>query len=132
MDSRKAAEKLLGSLDIDHNQYKFGHTKVENQLSPSLTQTNDSVICPPQVFFKAGLLGQLEDMRDSRLSHIITTVQAKCRGKLMRMELQELKLKRSIWPPSVFLFPAAAMLENNVQSFMCRRSRFLLQLRRFW
>lgn len=28
VDSRKAAEKLLGSLDIDHNQYRFGHTKV--------------------------------------------------------------------------------------------------------
>lgn len=29
VDSRKAVEKLLGSLDIDHTQYKFGHTKVE-------------------------------------------------------------------------------------------------------
>lgn len=28
IDSRKGAEKLLSSLDIDHNQYKFGHTKV--------------------------------------------------------------------------------------------------------
>lgn len=28
MDSRKATEKLLGSLDIDHTQYQFGHTKV--------------------------------------------------------------------------------------------------------
>lgn len=28
IDSRKGTEKLLGSLDIDHNQYKFGHTKV--------------------------------------------------------------------------------------------------------
>uniref|UniRef100_W5LDY2 Myosin, heavy chain 7B, cardiac muscle, beta b n=1 Tax=Astyanax mexicanus TaxID=7994 RepID=W5LDY2_ASTMX len=64
VDSKKAAEKLLGSLDIDHNQYKFGHTKV---------------------FFKAGLLGQLEDMRDERLAEIITMLQAFCRGKLMRM-----------------------------------------------
>lgn len=28
VDSRKAVEKLMGSLDIDHTQYKFGHTKV--------------------------------------------------------------------------------------------------------
>ena len=28
MDNRKAAEKLLGSIDVDHTQYKFGHTKV--------------------------------------------------------------------------------------------------------
>lgn len=28
VDSRKAVEKLLASLDIDHSQYRFGHTKV--------------------------------------------------------------------------------------------------------
>ncbi|NWY04412.1 MYH6 protein, partial [Nothoprocta ornata] len=33
IDSRKGAEKLLGSLDIDHNQYKFGHTKEQDNLN---------------------------------------------------------------------------------------------------
>lgn len=28
IDSKKASEKLLGSIDIDHTQYRFGHTKV--------------------------------------------------------------------------------------------------------
>lgn len=28
IDNKKAAEKLLGSLDIDHEQYRLGHTKV--------------------------------------------------------------------------------------------------------
>ena len=28
IDSKKASEKLLASIDIDHTQYKFGHTKV--------------------------------------------------------------------------------------------------------
>lgn len=28
MDNKKAAEKLLNSIDVDHTQYKFGHTKV--------------------------------------------------------------------------------------------------------
>ena len=28
MDNKTAAEKLLGSIDVDHTQYKFGHTKV--------------------------------------------------------------------------------------------------------
>ena len=28
MDSKKASEKLLGSIDIDHESYKLGHTKV--------------------------------------------------------------------------------------------------------
>lgn len=47
-----------------------------------------------QVFFKAGLLGQLEDMRDSRLSQILTIVQAMSRGKLMRMERDKMILQR--------------------------------------
>uniref|UniRef100_A0A670K5K3 Myosin-7B-like n=1 Tax=Podarcis muralis TaxID=64176 RepID=A0A670K5K3_PODMU len=65
VDSRKATEKLLLSLDLDHTQYKFGHTKV---------------------FFKAGLLGLLEEMRDQRLAKIITLLQARMRGRLMRIE----------------------------------------------
>uniref|UniRef100_A0A8C4ZH76 Uncharacterized protein n=1 Tax=Gadus morhua TaxID=8049 RepID=A0A8C4ZH76_GADMO len=69
VDSRKAVEKLLGSLDIDHSQYKFGVSKV---------------------FFKAGLLGVLEDMRDRRLSKLLTTVQAVCRRKLMMVELKRM------------------------------------------
>ncbi|XP_015250028.1 PREDICTED: myosin-7B-like [Cyprinodon variegatus] len=91
MDSRRATEKLLGSMDIDHTQYKFGQTKV---------------------FFKAGLLGQLEDMRDSRLSHIITAVQALCRGKLMRSELQELRMKRD----------ASMVLQFNIRAFFSVRT----------
>ncbi|XP_015824331.3 myosin-7B [Nothobranchius furzeri] len=91
MDSRKAAEKLLGSLDVDHSQYKFGHTKV---------------------FFKAGLLGQLEDMRDSRLSHIITNVQAMSRGKLMRIQRQDLMRKRD----------ASTVIQFNLRAFFSVRT----------
>ncbi|XP_013840744.1 myosin-7B isoform X5 [Sus scrofa] len=69
MDSRKATEKLLGSLDIDHSQYQFGHTKV---------------------FFKAGLLGVLEELRDQRLAKVLTLLQARGRGRLMRLEYQRL------------------------------------------
>ena len=32
IDSKKASEKLLGSIDVDHTQYKFGHTKVPSLL----------------------------------------------------------------------------------------------------
>lgn len=28
IDNKKGAEKLLGTLDIDHDHYKLGHTKV--------------------------------------------------------------------------------------------------------
>ncbi|XP_070600986.1 myosin-7B-like [Erythrolamprus reginae] len=73
VDSRKATEKLLLSLDIDHTQYKFGHTKV---------------------FFKAGLLGLLEEMRDERLAKIITLLQARMRGRLMRIEYKLIITRR--------------------------------------
>lgn len=33
VDSRKATEKLLTSLELDHTQYKFGHTKVRGEGS---------------------------------------------------------------------------------------------------
>uniref|UniRef100_A0A8C1GAY8 Myosin heavy chain 7 n=1 Tax=Cyprinus carpio TaxID=7962 RepID=A0A8C1GAY8_CYPCA len=87
IDSRKGAEKLLSSLDIDHNQYKFGHTKV---------------------FFKAGLLGQLEEMRDDRLSLIITGIQARSRGLLARIEFQKIVERRD----------ALLVIQWNVRAFM--------------
>uniref|UniRef100_A0A669B0V1 Myosin heavy chain 7 n=1 Tax=Oreochromis niloticus TaxID=8128 RepID=A0A669B0V1_ORENI len=87
IDSRKGAEKLLGSLDIDHNQYKFGHTKV---------------------FFKAGLLGQLEEMRDDRLSLIITGIQARSRGLLARVEFQKIVERRD----------ALLVIQWNIRAFM--------------
>ncbi|KAM9515702.1 myosin-1B [Guaruba guarouba] len=87
IDSKKASEKLLGSIDVDHTQYKFGHTKV---------------------FFKAGLLGLLEEMRDEKLAQLITRTQARCRGYLMRVEYQRMVERRE----SIFC------IQYNVRSFM--------------
>nr|XP_060500992.1 myosin-3 [Panthera onca] len=87
IDSKKACEKLLASIDIDHTQYKFGHTKV---------------------FFKAGLLGTLEEMRDDRLAKLITRTQAVCRGFLMRVEFQKMVQRRE----SIFC------IQYNVRAFM--------------
>ena len=33
IDNKKASEKLLGSIDVNHDEYKFGHTKVNTLLS---------------------------------------------------------------------------------------------------
>ncbi|KAM8814997.1 myosin-8-like [Rhynchonycteris naso] len=87
IDSKKASEKLLGSIDIDHTQYKFGHTKV---------------------FFKAGLLGLLEEMRDDKLAQIITRTQAVCRGFLMRVEYQKMLQRRE----------ALFCIQYNIRAFM--------------
>ncbi|XP_051957261.1 myosin, heavy chain 7B, cardiac muscle, beta a isoform X3 [Xyrauchen texanus] len=86
VDGRKAAEKLLASLDIDHNQYRFGETKV---------------------FFKAGLLGQLEEMRDERLAKVLTLLQAASRGKLMRVELKKMTERKD----------ALMIIQWNIRAF---------------
>lgn len=46
------------------------------------------------MFFKAGLLGLLEEMRDERLSRIITRIQAQSRGQLMRIEFKKIVERR--------------------------------------
>ncbi|NXJ09251.1 MYH4 protein, partial [Odontophorus gujanensis] len=87
IDSKKASEKLLSSIDVDHNQYRFGHTKV---------------------FFKAGLLGLLEEMRDEKLVSLITHMQAMCRGYLMRIEFKKMNARRE----SIYI------IQYNVRAFM--------------
>uniref|UniRef100_A0A4W5QEZ3 Myosin motor domain-containing protein n=1 Tax=Hucho hucho TaxID=62062 RepID=A0A4W5QEZ3_9TELE len=73
MDNKKASEKLLGSIDVNHEDYKFGHTKV---------------------FFKAGLLGVLEEMRDEKLASLVRMLQAVSRGFLMRREFSKMMERR--------------------------------------
>uniref|UniRef100_A0A8C2QBP6 Myosin heavy chain, fast skeletal muscle-like n=1 Tax=Cyprinus carpio TaxID=7962 RepID=A0A8C2QBP6_CYPCA len=87
IDNKKASEKLLGSIDVDHDQYRFGHTKV---------------------FFKAGLLGTLEEMRDEKLAALVTMTQAVCRGYLMRREFVKMTERRD----------AIYTIQYNVRSFM--------------
>ncbi|XP_062376915.1 myosin-7-like [Sardina pilchardus] len=87
IDNKKGAEKLLGSLDVDHEQYRFGHTKV---------------------FFKAGLLGVLEEMRDDRLALIITGIQSRARGMLARIEFQKIVERRD----------SLLVIQWNVRAFM--------------
>lgn len=48
----------------------------------------------PQVFFKAGLLGMLEEMRDERLAKVLTMLQARIRGFLSRLEYQKIISRR--------------------------------------
>ncbi|XP_047439785.1 myosin heavy chain, fast skeletal muscle-like isoform X2 [Mugil cephalus] len=87
IDNKKASEKLLGSIDVDHTQYKFGHTKV---------------------FFKAGLLGTLEEMRDEKLAELVTMTQALCRGFLMRTEFVKMMERRE----------AIFAIQYNIRAFM--------------
>nr|XP_002119856.2 myosin heavy chain, cardiac muscle isoform [Ciona intestinalis] len=86
MDSKKASEKLLGSIDINHESYKLGHTKV---------------------FFRAGMIGRLEEMRDNKLASIFKLLQARMRGMLMRKEYQKMIERRQ----------ACRIIQSNLRAF---------------
>merc|ERR1712088_569547 len=65
MYNKKAVEKVLGSLDIDHDKYRFGHTKV---------------------FFRAGFPAVLEELRDTKIANICIGIQSRIRFKLEKKE----------------------------------------------
>ncbi|MGH0156839.1 UNVERIFIED_CONTAM: hypothetical protein FKN15_032069 [Acipenser sinensis] len=41
MDNKKASEKLLGSIDVNHEEYKFGHTKLEAKVKEITERLED-------------------------------------------------------------------------------------------
>lgn len=49
-----------------------------------------------QVFFRAGVLGQMEELRDDRLSKIVSWLQAYIRGYLSRKEYKKLQEQRLV------------------------------------
>lgn len=49
-----------------------------------------------QVFFRAGVLGQMEELRDDRLSKIVSWLQAFIRGYLSRKEYKKLQDQRLV------------------------------------
>ncbi|KAF0032452.1 hypothetical protein F2P81_014742 [Scophthalmus maximus] len=77
VDNKKASELILSSIGLDNMEYRIGHSKV---------------------FFRAGVLAKLEDMRDERLAKIITMLQAQLRGVLMRIEFKKMVDRRSVKP----------------------------------
>merc|ERR1712224_247766 len=91
IDGKVAAEKLIDALQLDENEFKIGLTKV---------------------FFRSGIVGELEEMRDERLSKIIAQFQAYCKGHIQRIEFKKL-LDQKI---------ALAVLQRNIRKFFSIRN----------
>ncbi|XP_059220762.1 myosin heavy chain, muscle isoform X29 [Stomoxys calcitrans] len=70
---KNAAAKCLESVGLDSDMYRIGHTKV---------------------FFRAGVLGQMEEFRDERLGKIMSWMQAWARGYLARKGFKKLQEQR--------------------------------------
>ncbi|CAG8448909.1 8554_t:CDS:10 [Gigaspora rosea] len=63
INSRDAAEKLLDAFKLDNSQYRIGTSKI---------------------FFRSGVLAELEEIRDTKLFQLFADFQAHCRGWLSR------------------------------------------------
>lgn len=65
MDARKAVEIMLEKMEMDKNLYRIGNSKV---------------------FFKSGVLANLEEDRDKKLYTFMVVFQARVRGRLARIK----------------------------------------------
>ena len=91
VDAKKATENILKDVQLSEELYKLGITKV---------------------FFKAGVLGQLEDMRDGALSKIIATLQGQIRGYVMRKDYKKMLDQRL----------ALSVLQRNCRKYLSLRN----------
>ncbi|XP_052893948.1 myosin heavy chain, muscle isoform X2 [Anopheles moucheti] len=69
----KVTQIVLTHIQLPEEQFRMGKTKV---------------------FFRAGVLGQMEEFRDERLSKIMSWMQAWCRGYLSRKEFKKQQEQR--------------------------------------
>ncbi|XP_077276644.1 myosin heavy chain isoform X17 [Temnothorax americanus] len=72
-EPQKATQIILDAINLENDQYRMGHTKV---------------------FFRAGVLGQMEELRDERLGKIVSWMQAYIRGYLSRKDYKKLQEQR--------------------------------------
>ncbi|XP_025262949.1 myosin heavy chain, muscle isoform X25 [Camponotus floridanus] len=72
-EPQKATQIILDQINLESDQYRMGHTKV---------------------FFRAGVLGQMEELRDERLGKIVSWMQAYIRGYLSRKDYKKLQEQR--------------------------------------
>ncbi|XP_058815432.1 myosin heavy chain, muscle isoform X21 [Topomyia yanbarensis] len=71
--AEKACQLILAHIQVPEEQFRMGKTKV---------------------FFRAGVLGQMEEFRDERLSKIMSWMQSWCRGYLSRKEFKKMQEQR--------------------------------------
>ncbi|CAG8531243.1 4224_t:CDS:10 [Paraglomus brasilianum] len=86
-DDNKIAEELLKSFGLDNSLYRIGNTKV---------------------FFRAGVLAELEEIRETKLSQLFTRFQAHCRGRLARRDYAKLSEK----------LDAIKLIQKNARVYM--------------
>jgi myosin heavy chain 6/7 len=91
VDAKKATEAILKDVALSEELYRIGSTKV---------------------FFKAGTLGHLEDLRDTALSQIIARLQGQVRGFVMKKDYKKMLEQRL----------ALSVLQRNIRKYLSLRN----------
>ncbi|XP_071106373.1 myosin heavy chain, striated muscle-like isoform X2 [Haliotis cracherodii] len=91
VEGKIVSAKILEALELNKEEYRLGNTKV---------------------FFKAGVLGYLEEIRDERLSVVVALFQAHIRGYLKRKFIKMLQDKRT----------ALEMIQKNIRKWLAMRN----------
>ncbi|OAF64848.1 Alpha isomyosin, partial [Intoshia linei] len=102
VDSKIATGKIMESLPLEKDTYRLGDTKI---------------------FFRASILGKLEELRDERLSKIVMLFQAWIRSYMVRKGYKKLQDQRT----------ALSVIQRNIRSWLCLRNwtwwRFYLRVK---
>ena len=69
-NDKAAAAAVLENVGLEKEKYRLGHTKV---------------------FFRAGVLGHMEEIREDRVGQVLSWLQAYCRGKQSRMNFKKMQ-----------------------------------------
>merc|ERR1719510_142347 len=69
-NDKAAANAVLNTVGLEKEKFRLGHTKV---------------------FFRAGVLGQMEEIREDRIGQVLSWLQAYCRGKMSRMSFKKMQ-----------------------------------------
>ncbi|KZS11384.1 Myosin heavy chain [Daphnia magna] len=97
------------------DQFKKGNNKLVQEIfadHPGQSGGKEEAKAIRQVFFKAGVLGQLEEMRDDKLAKIITWLQSAIRGYHTRKQYKQLQDQRV----------ALCVVQRNLRSYLQMRT----------
>ncbi|XP_021952513.2 myosin heavy chain, muscle isoform X2 [Folsomia candida] len=72
-EDKQMAQVCMDDIQLESDKYRLGHTKV---------------------FFRAGVLGQLEEIRDERLGKIVTWMQSAIRGYISKRDFKKYRDQR--------------------------------------
>merc|ERR1719438_354825 len=72
-NDKGAAGAVLDTVGLEKEKYRLGHTKV---------------------FFRAGVLGQMEEIREDRIGQVLSWLQAYCRAKMSRIGFKKMQSQK--------------------------------------